>query len=75
LYSREHMFMDVWYMKHGATLFHHVLNVFLGNDHNDDDIFLLQNLINYKACFYSRWLVIKYDSITFKVLPQLQPLH
>jgi hypothetical protein len=45
------MFMDVWYMKHGATLFHHVLSVFLGNDHNDDAVFLLQNLINYRAFF------------------------
>jgi hypothetical protein len=46
--------MDLWYKKHGATLFHHVLSVFQGNNHNDDATFLLQNLINYRDCFYSQ---------------------
>jgi hypothetical protein len=45
--------MDVWYMKHGATLFHHVLNVLLGNDHKVDVIFLLQNLINYRVVLFT----------------------
>jgi hypothetical protein len=45
--------MELYYIKHDATLFHHVLSVFLGNYHNDDAIFLLQNLINYRAYFHS----------------------